>query len=193
MDNFYVNHFFSLYFVSHWQNSKVHILDTEGFETTFGPKAQRKRPSLTVGDMKDLIDQAEASVQNYSEDKDKDLITEDTGVRWNFDNPQYTIVIPDCLSQNVGCLLAEIASLNSECSQQGRGSWGNFQKGSVQENLGGTLQGIVAINLINSGLDQSVVRSFCNHSATVFLPIGNWFIWCHHPSAGCPWPNGNTL
>ncbi|CAF91209.1 unnamed protein product, partial [Tetraodon nigroviridis] len=60
---------------------KVHILDTEGFETTFGPKAQRKRPSLTVGDMKDLIEQAEASVESYSADKDKDLVTEDTGVR----------------------------------------------------------------------------------------------------------------
>uniref|UniRef100_A0A3Q3X0P0 Nucleolar GTP-binding protein 2 n=1 Tax=Mola mola TaxID=94237 RepID=A0A3Q3X0P0_MOLML len=62
-------------------NSKVHILDTEGFENTFGPKAQRKRPSLMVGDMKDLIEQAEASAQNYDVDKDKDLITEDTGVR----------------------------------------------------------------------------------------------------------------
>lgn len=65
----------------HLQNSKVHILDTEGFENTFGPKAQRKRPSLMVGDMKDLIEQAEASAQNYDADKDKDLITEDTGVR----------------------------------------------------------------------------------------------------------------
>lgn len=65
----------------HLQNSKVHILDTEGFETTFGPKAQRKRPSLTVGDMKDLLEQAEASAQSYNADKDKDLVTEDTGVR----------------------------------------------------------------------------------------------------------------
>lgn len=63
------------------QNSKVHILDTEGFETTFGPKAQRKKPSLTVGDMQDLMERAEASAQSYSEDKDKDLVTEDTGVR----------------------------------------------------------------------------------------------------------------
>nr|XP_046254383.1 nucleolar GTP-binding protein 2 [Scatophagus argus] len=62
-------------------NSKVHILDTEGFETTFGPKAQRKRPSLMVGDVKDLIEQAEASAQSYNADKDKDLVTEDTGVR----------------------------------------------------------------------------------------------------------------
>lgn len=76
-----MDHFSSLYCLSYFQNSKVHILDTEGFETTFGPKAQRKRPSLTVGDMKDLIEQAEASVQNYSADKDKDLVSEDTGVR----------------------------------------------------------------------------------------------------------------
>ncbi|KAM9353944.1 nucleolar GTP-binding protein 2 [Symphorus nematophorus] len=62
-------------------NSKVHILDTEGFETTFGPKAQRKRPNLMVGDMKDLIEQAEASAQSYNAEKDTDLVTEDTGVR----------------------------------------------------------------------------------------------------------------
>uniref|UniRef100_A0A7N6A3V2 Nucleolar GTP-binding protein 2 n=1 Tax=Anabas testudineus TaxID=64144 RepID=A0A7N6A3V2_ANATE len=62
-------------------NSKVHILDTEAFETTFGPKAQRKRPSLVVGDVKDLVEQAEASAMSYNADKDKDLVTEDTGVR----------------------------------------------------------------------------------------------------------------
>uniref|UniRef100_A0A3B5BBR6 Nucleolar GTP-binding protein 2 n=1 Tax=Stegastes partitus TaxID=144197 RepID=A0A3B5BBR6_9TELE len=62
-------------------NSKVHILDTEGFETTFGPKAQRKRPSLMVGDVKDLVEQAEASALSYDADKDKNLVTEDTGVR----------------------------------------------------------------------------------------------------------------
>ncbi|XP_043974001.1 nucleolar GTP-binding protein 2 [Gambusia affinis] len=62
-------------------NSKVHILDTEGFETTFGPKAQRKRPNLLVGDVKDLVERAEASALNYSAEKDTNLVTEDTGVR----------------------------------------------------------------------------------------------------------------
>ncbi|KAM7383134.1 hypothetical protein PAMP_002816 [Pampus punctatissimus] len=62
-------------------NSKVHILDTEGFETTFGPKSQRKRPNLMVGDVKDLLEQAEASAQSYNADKDTDLVSEDTGVR----------------------------------------------------------------------------------------------------------------
>uniref|UniRef100_A0A3B5KWR0 Nucleolar GTP-binding protein 2 n=1 Tax=Xiphophorus couchianus TaxID=32473 RepID=A0A3B5KWR0_9TELE len=63
------------------KNSKVHILDTEGFETTFGPKAQRKRPNLLVGDVKDLVERAEASALDYSADKDTNLVTEDTGVR----------------------------------------------------------------------------------------------------------------
>ncbi|XP_067457012.1 nucleolar GTP-binding protein 2 [Thunnus thynnus] len=62
-------------------NSKVHILDTEGFETTFGPKSQRKKPNLMVGDVKDLLEQAEASALSYNADKDTDLVTEDTGVR----------------------------------------------------------------------------------------------------------------
>lgn len=62
-------------------NSRVHILDTEGFETTFGPKAQRKRPNLLTDDMKNLVEKAEASALSYNADNDKDLITEDTGVR----------------------------------------------------------------------------------------------------------------
>nr|XP_055066511.1 nucleolar GTP-binding protein 2 [Misgurnus anguillicaudatus] len=62
-------------------NSKVHILDTETFETTFGPKAQRKRPNLSVGELKDFAEQAEVSSQSYSAEKDRDLVTEDSGVR----------------------------------------------------------------------------------------------------------------
>ncbi|XP_029427115.1 nucleolar GTP-binding protein 2 [Rhinatrema bivittatum] len=62
-------------------NCKVHILDTETFETTFGPKCQRKRPNLTVSDMLGLAERAEASVEGYSQEKDRDLVTEDTGVR----------------------------------------------------------------------------------------------------------------
>ncbi|KAG7336179.1 hypothetical protein KOW79_000872 [Hemibagrus wyckioides] len=62
-------------------NSKVHILDTETFETTFGPKAQRKRPNLKVGELKELAEQAEAEAQGYVADKDRDLVTEDSGVR----------------------------------------------------------------------------------------------------------------
>nr|XP_020034264.1 nucleolar GTP-binding protein 2 isoform X1 [Castor canadensis] len=62
-------------------NSKVHILDTESFETTFGPKSQRKRPNLSTNDMQSLIENAEMSTENYDQGKDRDLVTEDTGVR----------------------------------------------------------------------------------------------------------------
>lgn len=62
-------------------NAKVHILDTETFETTFGPKSQRKRPNLSAGDVHELLQNAEALAGNYNQDKDRDLVTEDTGVR----------------------------------------------------------------------------------------------------------------
>ncbi|KAL7980595.1 hypothetical protein Chor_001749 [Crotalus horridus] len=62
-------------------NSKVHLLDTETFETTFGPKSQRKRPNLLANDMESLVENAIVEANNYSQDKDRDLVTEDTGVR----------------------------------------------------------------------------------------------------------------
>ncbi|XP_069827793.1 nucleolar GTP-binding protein 2 [Dendropsophus ebraccatus] len=62
-------------------NAKVHILDTETFETTFGPKSQRKRPNLIAGDVHELLQNAEALAGSYDQDKDRDLVTEDTGVR----------------------------------------------------------------------------------------------------------------
>ncbi|XP_058051227.1 nucleolar GTP-binding protein 2 isoform X2 [Ahaetulla prasina] len=62
-------------------NSKVHILDTETFGTTFGPKSQRKRPNLLASDMQSLVENAIAEASNYSQDKDRDLVTEETGVR----------------------------------------------------------------------------------------------------------------
>nr|XP_009681329.1 PREDICTED: nucleolar GTP-binding protein 2 isoform X1 [Struthio camelus australis]XP_009681330.1 PREDICTED: nucleolar GTP-binding protein 2 isoform X1 [Struthio camelus australis] len=61
--------------------SRVHILDTETFETTFGPKSQRKKPTLSASDVHSLLENAEASSESYDQDKDRDLVTEDTGVR----------------------------------------------------------------------------------------------------------------
>lgn len=63
------------------QTARVHILDTETFETTFGPKSQRKRPNLSASDVQSLVENAEASSESYDQDKDRDLVTEDTGVR----------------------------------------------------------------------------------------------------------------
>lgn len=64
------------------QTSRVHILDTETFETTFGPKSQRKRPTLSASDVQSLVENAEASSESYDQGKDRDLVSEDTGVRW---------------------------------------------------------------------------------------------------------------
>ncbi|KAM8796200.1 NOG2 protein, partial [Eudromia elegans] len=61
--------------------SRVHILDTETFETTFGPKSQRKKPTLSASDVQSLLENAEASTETYDRNKDRDLMTEDTGVR----------------------------------------------------------------------------------------------------------------
>ncbi|XP_077193385.1 nucleolar GTP-binding protein 2 [Paroedura picta] len=62
-------------------NSKVHILDTETFEMTFGPKSLRKRPNLSVGDVQSLLESAAAGASSYDKDKDRDLVVEDLGVR----------------------------------------------------------------------------------------------------------------
>lgn len=67
------------------QNAKVHILDTESFESTFGPKSQRKRPNLFASDMQSLLENAEMSTESYDQGKDRDLVTEDTGVRYALD------------------------------------------------------------------------------------------------------------
>ncbi|XP_061181747.1 nucleolar GTP-binding protein 2-like [Saccostrea echinata] len=56
--------------------AKVHLLDTEGFETTFGKKAQRKKPKLKTADMQALVEQAMTATEGYSADKDRDLVTE---------------------------------------------------------------------------------------------------------------------
>ncbi|KAL9980799.1 hypothetical protein ACROYT_G009437 [Oculina patagonica] len=61
------------------QSARVHILDTEGFETTFGPKAQRKRPNLKAADVKGFMEAAELSSEMYDEEKDTNIVREDDG------------------------------------------------------------------------------------------------------------------
>ncbi|EDO41341.1 predicted protein, partial [Nematostella vectensis] len=64
-----------------FQSSRVHILDTEGFDTTFGPKAQRKRPNIKVSDMQGLAEMAQSLTEKYNEENDKDLVREDLDER----------------------------------------------------------------------------------------------------------------
>ncbi|XP_046565803.1 nucleolar GTP-binding protein 2-like [Haliotis rubra] len=63
------------------KHARVHLLDTESFQSTFGKKCQRKRPNLKVADMSTLVQQAEKLGDSYDITKDHDLVEEDTGVK----------------------------------------------------------------------------------------------------------------
>ncbi|XP_055621505.1 nucleolar GTP-binding protein 2 [Toxorhynchites rutilus septentrionalis] len=60
---------------------RVHLLDTESFDTTFGPKRQRKRPALKVRDLEDYSKSVEESAERYDDTKDRDIERDDGGVR----------------------------------------------------------------------------------------------------------------
>lgn len=63
------------------KHQRVHLLETESFDSVFGPKKQRKRPNLKVRDLSDLSEQANSATDQYSEEKDNDLMKEDSGVK----------------------------------------------------------------------------------------------------------------
>lgn len=61
------------------KHQRVHLLDTESFESTFGAKKQRKRVNLKVRDLEELSRTVEAQEEQYDATKDVDLVREDTG------------------------------------------------------------------------------------------------------------------
>lgn len=63
------------------KNARVHLLDTEGFDKTFGPKKQRKRVNLKFSDISSLSKAVEERFEKYDETKDLDKVREDTGIR----------------------------------------------------------------------------------------------------------------
>lgn len=73
------------------KQKRVHILDVESYETTFGPKAQRKRPSHVPGgdSMEALMAHVEQKQSDYDQDKDLDLVREDDGVKQETINPLF--------------------------------------------------------------------------------------------------------
>lgn len=60
---------------------RVHLLDTESFDTVFGPKKQRKRPSLKVRDLADMSKAVDVQSEKYDVKNDHDLEKEDSGVK----------------------------------------------------------------------------------------------------------------
>eukprot|EP01134_Creolimax_fragrantissima_P001634 CFRG1634T1 len=63
------------------KQSRAHLLDTETFDTTFGKKAQRKRPKLMSGDLSELIKGVEEKGEQYEVSKDSNVVKDNGGVR----------------------------------------------------------------------------------------------------------------
>ncbi|KAI8799747.1 NUC091 domain-containing protein [Cladochytrium replicatum] len=54
--------------------SRMHILETSPFQSTFGPKSHRKRPKLKVGSLDDLASSVDKSLESYTAEKDPSLL-----------------------------------------------------------------------------------------------------------------------
>ncbi|XP_055332547.1 nucleolar GTP-binding protein 2-like [Paramacrobiotus metropolitanus] len=63
------------------KHQRAHLLDVEKYETTFGPKAQRKKPNVKFESLNEMLSQAETSGGEYSIVNDRDLIVDDDGTR----------------------------------------------------------------------------------------------------------------
>ncbi|KAJ3122803.1 GTPase required for pre-60S ribosomal subunit nuclear export and maturation [Nowakowskiella sp. JEL0407] len=57
------------------KNSRMHILETETFQNTFGPKAQRKKPRFTSSTLDDLAQNVSKSLLGYNQEKDEGLLS----------------------------------------------------------------------------------------------------------------------
>ncbi|KAH3701256.1 uncharacterized protein LOC127860317 [Dreissena polymorpha] len=55
------------------KQARVHVLDTESFESTFGKKKTRKRPNLKVSDMLAFAEHVQKAEETYKQDDDRDL------------------------------------------------------------------------------------------------------------------------
>ncbi|KHJ49093.1 hypothetical protein D918_00211 [Trichuris suis] len=52
------------------KNARSHVLDTEAFHLTFGPKAQRKKPKIVTDDLQEMINDVASKNERYDEDED---------------------------------------------------------------------------------------------------------------------------
>lgn len=63
------------------KNARVHLLDTESFESVFGPKKSRKRPNIAARGLEELSEIVKKNEESYSSEKDSNIIKDDGGVR----------------------------------------------------------------------------------------------------------------
>ncbi|KAL3119676.1 hypothetical protein niasHT_006762 [Heterodera trifolii] len=57
------------------KQQRMHILDTESFEHTFGKKAQRKKAQLKVNDLEEFCEEAQQRADGYVETNDRSLLS----------------------------------------------------------------------------------------------------------------------
>lgn len=63
------------------KNARVHLLDTESFQSVFGPKKSRKRPNISAKGMDELSELVQKSEAEYNDEKDSNIVRDDGGVR----------------------------------------------------------------------------------------------------------------
>ncbi|XP_054264231.1 nucleolar GTP-binding protein 2-like [Macrosteles quadrilineatus] len=63
------------------KHERVHILETESFESVFGKKKRRKRPNLLVRDEEHLSEVVNTVTDTYNDSNDFNIVKEDTGER----------------------------------------------------------------------------------------------------------------
>jgi nuclear GTP-binding protein len=56
------------------KQARVHVLDTESFDSVFGKKKTRKRPKLKVAELTDLVKSVDERQDSYDVTKDLDLM-----------------------------------------------------------------------------------------------------------------------
>jgi nuclear GTP-binding protein len=62
------------------KKDRVHILDFEPFDNTFGPKSHRKKPNLNTCDINEYAERVAKMSEEYNSEKDKDLVVDNGGV-----------------------------------------------------------------------------------------------------------------
>lgn len=63
------------------KNARVHLLDTESFDSVFGPKKSRKRPNIAVRGLDELTEMVQKKESEYDDAKDSNIIRDNEGVK----------------------------------------------------------------------------------------------------------------
>ncbi|XP_066137803.1 nucleolar GTP-binding protein 2 [Euwallacea fornicatus] len=63
------------------KNARVHLLDTETFESVFGPKKHRKRPNVSVRGLDEFSELAQKRQEEYNNEADSNIVRDNEGVK----------------------------------------------------------------------------------------------------------------